>query len=162
MSPNSPRSILHALILLAAVASASPALAKAPKSTPESEAAKPMVTYRMVLMEDMAKTMKLANMVASGQVDRTGDLAAYAAALQSAPVGEVFPAGTGPDVVKTWAKATLWTDPEGFAKVVKTYEEKAAAVSAAAQSGDMAAAKTALTDLDASCDGCHNLYRTEE
>jgi hypothetical protein len=113
MSPNSPRSILHALILFAAVASAGPALAKAPKSTPESEAAKPMVTYRMVLMEDMAKTLKLANMVASGQVDRAGDLAAYAAALQSAPVGEVFPAGTGPDVVKTGRRRRSGRIPRG-------------------------------------------------
>ena len=102
-----------------------------------------MVAYRSLLMQEMGKDMKLANMLTSGQVDRPADLVGFAAALQNAPIGELFPAGTGPDVLETGAKAALWTDPEGFAKAVKTYQEKATALSAAAQAGDMATAKAA-------------------
>ena len=42
-------------------------------------------------MQEMGTELKLAAMVISGQVNRPQDLAAYASALGSAPLAEVFP-----------------------------------------------------------------------
>ena len=71
-----------------------------PKNDPKAKA-KALVAYRSVLMQEMGKELKLAAMVTSGQVNRPQDLAAYASALASAPLADVFPAGTGPDTVQT-------------------------------------------------------------
>ncbi len=161
MCCNTPRSLFLAFLICATSASV-PAFAKAPAPSTASPSAKAMVAYRSLLMQEMGKDMKLANMLTSGQVDRPADLVGFAAALQNAPIGELFPAGTGPDVLETGAKAALWTDPEGFAKAVKTYQEKATALSAAAQAGDMATAKAAAKELGTTCSGCHDLYRMED
>lgn len=149
-----------ALVALPALLLAGTAAAKSKKEEPEG--AKAVVTYRSVLMQQMGKNLKLASLVASGQVARPGDLAAYAAALQAAPLGELFPAGTGPDDVQTGAKDTVWKDPEGFARAVASYQAKVAALDAAAKAGDLAAAKAAVDGISDSCSSCHELYRMED
>lgn len=151
------RLTLPLLLLLAGTAAA-----KSKKDEPATDGAKAVVTYRSVLMQQMGKSLKLASLVAAGQVDRPGDLAAYAAALQAAPLGELFPAGTGPDDVQTGAKDTVWKDPEGFARAVASYQAKVAALDAAAKAGDLAAAKAAVEGVGESCSGCHELYRMED
>ena len=135
---------------------------KADAKTDPKTAAKAMVDYRSVLMQEMGKELKLAAMVTSGQVNRPQDLAAYAAALASAPLAEVFPAGTGPDAVQTGAKETIWTDPEGYARAVALYQERVKAFADAAKAGDMAAAKAAQGQVGASCSNCHDFYRLED
>lgn len=132
-----------------------------PKTDPKAEA-KAIVAYRSVLMQEMGKELKLAAMVTSGQVNRPQDLAAYASALASAPLADVFPAGTGPDTVQTGAKETIWTDPEGYARAVALYEERVKAFAEAAKTGDMAAAKAAQAQVGQSCSNCHDFYRLED
>lgn len=151
------RVLLPALLLLAGTAQA-----KSKKEDPATDGAKAVVAYRNVLMQQMGKSLKLASLVASGQVARPGDLAAYATALQSAPLGELFPAGTGPDDVQTGAKDTVWKDPEGFARAVSAYQAKVAELDAAAKAGDLAAAKAAVEGVGDSCSSCHELYRMED
>jgi cytochrome c556 len=131
------------------------------KADPKAEA-KALVAYRSVLMQEMGKELKLAAMVTSGQVNRPQDLAAYASALASAPLAEVFPAGTGPETVQTGAKETIWTDPEGYARAVALYQERVKAFAEAAKTGDMAAAKAAQGQVGASCSNCHDFYRLED
>lgn len=72
-----------------------------------------------------------------------------------------FPAGTGPDVGKTEARAAIWENPQDFAAKVQAFERQAQAFNAAAQSGDVAAIRTAHGDLGKSCKACHDLYREE-
>jgi cytochrome c556 len=146
----------------AAPASETKAEAKPEEKADPKAAAKAMVDYRSVLMQEMGKDLKLAAMVTSGQVNRPQDLAAYASARASAPLAEVFPAGTGPETVQTGAKETIWTDPEGYARAVALYQERVKAFAEAAKTGDMAAAKAAQGQVGASCSNCHDFYRLED
>ena len=135
----------------------------APAPAPLSKAdAKSIVAYRALLMVSMGKDMNLANMVAGGQVNRPADLLGYATALQAASLTDLFPPGTGPDAVDTGAKKELWSNPAGFTKAVAAYQTATAAVTAAAQAGDMPAAKLALGQVGESCSGCHDLFRVED
>jgi cytochrome c556 len=72
-----------------------------------------------------------------------------------------FPAGTGPDVGKTEAKAEIWQKPEDFAAKARDFVAAAQKFNAAAQGSDVAAARAAHADLGKSCKACHDLYREE-
>lgn len=72
-----------------------------------------------------------------------------------------FPAGTGPDVGKTHAKAEIWQKPEDFAAKAKGFADAAAAFDAAARGSDMAAAKSSFGKLGESCKACHDSYRAK-
>ena len=72
-----------------------------------------------------------------------------------------FPAGTGPDVGKTEAKAEIWRNPKDFAAKHAAFEKAASAFNAAAKSGNAGATKAAFGDLGKSCKACHDLYREE-
>ncbi|HEV2748641.1 MAG TPA: cytochrome c [Allosphingosinicella sp.] len=73
-----------------------------------------------------------------------------------------FPAGTGPDVGKTDARAEIWQKPEDFAAKARAFREAALAFHKAARGSDLAAIRAAHTNLGKSCKGCHDLYREEE
>jgi cytochrome c556 len=73
-----------------------------------------------------------------------------------------FPAGTGPDVGKTDARAEIWQKPEDFAAKADSFNKAAMAFQAAARGTDVAAMKAAHGDLGKSCKACHDLYREEE
>lgn len=72
-----------------------------------------------------------------------------------------FPAGTGPDVGKTEAKAEIWQDPKDFAAKAVAFNEAAKAFQQASQGSDVAAIRAAHADLGKSCKACHDLYREE-
>jgi cytochrome c556 len=74
-----------------------------------------------------------------------------------------FPAGTGPNVGKTGAKAEIW-QPQNkgdFAAKVVAFQRAATAFNSAALSGDMNAAKARYADLGGTCKACHDKYRNE-
>jgi cytochrome c556 len=72
-----------------------------------------------------------------------------------------FPAGTGPDVGKTEAKAEIWQKPEDFAAKSRDFTQAAQAFQAAANGNDLAAIRAAHGNLGKSCKACHDLYREE-
>jgi cytochrome c556 len=72
-----------------------------------------------------------------------------------------FPAGTGPDVGKTEARAEIWQKPEDFAAKAQEFREAAAAFNTAAAGSDLGAIRSAQGNLGKSCKGCHDLYREE-
>ena len=72
-----------------------------------------------------------------------------------------FPAGTGPDVGNTGAKAEIWANPKDFAAKLRSFQAAAQAFNAAAASGDMDAAKARYADLGRTCKACHDTYRSE-
>ena len=72
-----------------------------------------------------------------------------------------FPAGTGPDVGKTEARAEIWQKPEDFAAKTQDFQKAAIAFNTAAQGSDLDSIRSAHADLGKSCKGCHDLYREE-
>ena len=80
----------------------------------------------------------------------------------AAEVPTWFPAGTGPDVGKTDARAGIWQKPQDFAAKAQQFREAATAFNQAAQGSDLAAIRSAHANLGKSCKACHDLYREEE
>ncbi|MFN3387904.1 MAG: c-type cytochrome [Allosphingosinicella sp.] len=76
-------------------------------------------------------------------------------------VPDWFPAGTGPDVGKTEARAEIWQKPEDFAAKAQGFREAALAFNTAAQGSDLAAIRATHADLGKSCKACHDSYREE-
>jgi cytochrome c556 len=76
-------------------------------------------------------------------------------------VKDWFPAGTGPDVGKTEAKAAIWQNQQDFAAKSRDFEQAAGRFQAAARGNDVASIRSAQADLGKSCKGCHDLYREE-
>jgi cytochrome c556 len=72
-----------------------------------------------------------------------------------------FPAGTGPDVGKTEAKAEIWQKPDDFRAKAAAFNSAAQAFQAAARGSDVGAIKAAHGNLGKSCKACHDLYREE-
>lgn len=77
-------------------------------------------------------------------------------------VQSLFPAGTGPEVGKTRAKAEIWQKPEDFALKAHDFETAASQFDVAAKSGDLAQVKMTFEALGKSCKACHDLYRAPE
>ena len=73
-----------------------------------------------------------------------------------------FPAGTGPDVGKTDAKAEIWQKTDDFNAKADDFTRAATAFQAAARGGDLNAIRAAQGDLGKSCKACHDLYRTKD
>jgi cytochrome c556 len=122
-----------------------------------------VVAYRELVMSSMSKHMKMAGMIAKGEVARPGDLVAHAKALHAAAAGmvELFPEGTGPDKVKTEATAAVWADPAKFAAAVAAYEAETAALVTLAEAGDVAGAGAQLQKVGATCGGCHETFKAD-
>jgi cytochrome c556 len=68
----------------------------------------------------------------------------------------MFPEGSDKGAAETWAKAEIWSDPDGFKKALK--QGHAAAVEMAAVT-DEAAFGPALGKLGNGCKSCHDKYR---
>jgi cytochrome c556 len=68
----------------------------------------------------------------------------------------LFPPGSESGETETWAKAEVWSDPEGFAKALKASREAALAMKTVTAESDFGAA---LGRLGSSCKGCHETYR---
>jgi cytochrome c556 len=67
-----------------------------------------------------------------------------------------FPAGSEKGPPETWAKAEIWSDPDGF----KAAQDQALkAVEALAATTDEAGFKSALGGVGDACKNCHEKYR---
>ena len=73
-----------------------------------------------------------------------------------------FPAGTGPDVGKTRAKAEIWQQHDLFLRKAKDYAAVAQAVDSAASAGDLNKVMALHEDLDKACKACHQPFRAPE
>ena len=67
-----------------------------------------------------------------------------------------FPEGSGEGPPETYAKAEIWSDPEGFKAA---FEKAVAAVDTLAMSTDEASFKAALPAVGLACGGCHEKFR---
>ena len=130
----------------------------------QKEQALALMKERHENYEKIGDAMKSIGRELKGEAPDLAKVRAEAATIaQLAPqVPGWFPAGTGPDVGKTEARAEIWQKPEDFAAKAEDFRKAALAFDAAAKGTDLAAIRAAQGDLGKSCKGCHDLYREEE
>ena len=130
----------------------------------QKEQALALMKQRHENYEKIGDAMKAISRELKGENPNLGNLRAGAATIaQLAPqVPTWFPAGTGPGVGKTDARAEIWSKPEDFAAKSQDFREAAAAFETAARGSDLAAIRSAHANLGKSCKACHDLYREEE
>ncbi len=145
-----------ALVLLALVAS-STALSADPG--PDL-----VVKYRHKVMEAAGDHMGALGMIVKGESNRTSDVTMHATALAEIAriVPDLFPAGTGPDVVKSDSKAEIWTKKAEWDAAVKVFQDESAKLVETAKGGDMTAIKAQFGKVGGSCGDCHDLFRVDE
>ena len=77
-------------------------------------------------------------------------------------IGELFPAGSGPDGHETRALPAIWESPEEFQAAVTAFQEQSAALVEVAAGGDMEAIKAQFMKVGGTCGDCHDAYRAED
>ena len=99
-------------------------------------------------------------------IDRNDPAAVQTAANQLATLAPRaigwFPAGTGPDVGKTEARAEIWQQRAEFDQGMQRFQAAATTFQQAAASGDMARIKAAHADLGGTCKSCHDRFRLKD
>ena len=130
----------------------------------QKEQALALMKQRHEDYEKIGDAMKAISRELKGESPNLDTVRAGAATIaQLAPqVPTWFPAGTGPDVGKTEARAAIWEKPEDFAAKAQSFREAATAFETAARGSDLSAIRSAHADLGKSCKACHDLYREEE
>jgi cytochrome c556 len=88
--------------------------------------------------------------VVKTQLDSMG--AAYEAGVKAG----AWDADSAKGAVETWAKAEIWSDPEG---VKKTGEALGAAMGPVGAATDLATFKPAFEQMGGACKGCHDKFR---
>lgn len=74
-----------------------------------------------------------------------------------------FPRGSGATAgEKTKAKPLIWSDAAGFRAAQDSFQQQAAHMSQAVDSGDLSQMKTAAHALGAVCAACHSKFRERE
>jgi cytochrome c556 len=142
------RKHLFAVAALALVATAGVAVAQ------------DVVAARQDLMKKNGKEMGAIKAVLVDKQGSLGDVVANAdsIAADSAKIPELFPAGS--DMGETRALPIIWEKPDEFAAKAKNTADLAMALSAAAKSGDEAAALAAFGALGKDgCGGCHATFQ---
>ena len=113
--------------------------------------------------EEIGDAMKLAGRELKGSAPDLAKVRKSAdfIATQAPKAVSWFPAGTGPDVGKTEAKAEIWQKPEDFRAKHAAFVKAAQAFQAATRGTDVAAMRAAQGELGKTCKACHELYREE-
>ncbi|MFT3760168.1 c-type cytochrome [Thauera sp.] len=85
------------------------------------------------------------------------------AAISSSGMGALFGPGTDKDIgnVKTRAKPELFQNMADVGKLATDLNTAAAALAAAAATGDKAAVQKAFGDTGGTCKACHDKYRAK-
>lgn len=145
----------------ARVATAAPAAAPARISPAKAKA---VMHERHEGMESVGKAMKILSREMKSDAPDMAMVKNSAASMNglAQKASGWFPAGTGPDVGKTGAKAEIWQKPHDFAAKMKAFQVAANSFNAAAQSGNAGATKAAFGDLGKSCKACHDDYRAKK
>jgi cytochrome c556 len=80
----------------------------------------------------------------------------------AAKIVALFPAGTGPDVAKTEAKADIWKNSQDFARKASDYEAASKALATSLRTFKPDDMKAKFASLQNTCKACHDKYRTED
>lgn len=120
------------------------------------------VKYRQANMEVIGGHMHSIVPILKGEVAHKDQLAAHARGLAEA--AKLAPAAFKVEAMegKTTAKKDIWANWDKFEGGLNMMGEKATAVAAAADSGDMGAVGAAVQELGKTCKGCHDDFREED
>ncbi len=129
-----------------------------------AEDAKDVVKFRKSVMKAQSAHLKAIKAVVRGKVGFTGQLANHAKALDLTGKGltDLFPAGTGPDKIKTRAKADIWQDLKKFEASVKKLQQETAKLVKIANGGDKKAVAAQFKAVGKACGGCHKPFRAKK
>ena len=114
--------------------------------------------------EDMGRAMKGITRQLKADAPAIAEIQRHSAVIAGfAPqVPGWFPPGSGPEAGRTRAKAEIWAEPDRFRAGADRLRQAAVRFDAAARSGDLAAVRAALPELQDSCKNCHDRYRGPE
>ena len=145
---------------LAAAVAASVALAPAVAQTPKAE---DQVKLRKAAYSLMGYTFGSLNGMASGKRPFNKDEATRNAELlaQLATIPKGF-FGEGSDkAAETRARPEIWTKRADFDGKMDKMVQETGKLAQATRTGDQAAFKKAVSDVDSSCSGCHDDFRVK-
>ena len=116
------------------------------------------------VIEDRKANFKAnnASMRTIGGALGAGDFATVAAEAQkianwAAVMPDYFPEGSGTG--DTSARTAIWENFEGFTAAAKANHDAALTLLAAAEAGDVNAAKSALGEVGGTCKACHQQFK---
>ena len=121
------------------------------------------IEQRQALMKKNGDAAKAAGDMVKGEVPYNAEVAAQAMRVIVADMEEIptlFPEGTETGF-ETAAKATIWTDRDGFEAAAAKLREDAEAAATAAGEG-LEAFKVAFGRAAQNCNACHEEYRVSK
>jgi len=123
-----------------------------------------IVKYRQASMKSMGSHMSAISLVVKHQISSRADLAAHAEAIHgvSRPLAGLFPAGTGPDKVKSDAKPAIWQEMAEFRHDAAELEQQSAKLAELARKGDAKAFDEQFKVVGETCNDCHNSFRVHD
>lgn len=127
----------------------------------ERSAALALMKERHEGYEKIGKAMRAAKQAIDRQDLNAVRVAADQVATMAPQAIGWFPAGTGPDVGKTEAKAEIWQQRAEFDQGMTRFNEAAKVFQAATAGGDFNAIKEAHANLGKTCKSCHERFRSE-
>jgi cytochrome c556 len=153
--------------ILAAALVAAPIFAQDGSAPPKDQRMVRMAPQQIVEARRAAFRLSAADFqLVRTAAEKGADLRSLAGAARSlsqwaAILPALFPAGTGPDVVETRAKAEIWSNRADFERRARDYTEAAARMAEAAAAGDMTRGGAAWDVTRETCNACHELYRSD-
>ena len=123
-----------------------------------------VVKYRQATMKSMGAHMSAMSLVVKHQIASRADLAAHAEAIHgvSRSVAELFPAGSGPDKVRSDAKPAIWQQLPQFKRAAERLERESAKLAELAKKNDARAFDEQFKVVADSCDDCHDSFRVRD
>ncbi len=126
-------------------------------------AAKPkdVVKFRKAVMKSNNAIYKNIRAITRGKVDFAAQLASQAAALHAngRNMALLFPSGTGPDKIKSRAKAAIWQDMAGLKAAAAKYDTETGKLASLTKGGNAKAVKAQLKAVGKACKACHKKFR---
>ena len=141
--------------LLLATAALAPALAQTPKAEDQiklRKAAYSLMGYTFGSLDAMASGKRPMN---KEEATRNAELLAQLATIPKGFFGE------GTDKGETRARPEIWANRADFDARMDKMVKETANLAQVAKSGDAAALKKAVNDVDGACSACHDDYRTK-
>jgi len=123
-----------------------------------------IVKYRQASMKSMGAHMSAMSLVVKHQITSRADLAAHAEAIHgvSRSLADLFPAGSGPDKVKSDAKPAIWQQMPEFRRDAERLERESAKLAELAKKNDAKAFDEEFKVVAESCDACHDSFRVRD
>ena len=123
-----------------------------------------IVKYRQASMKSMGSHMSAMSLVVKHQISTRADLPAHAEAVHgvSRNLADLFPAGSGPDRVKSDAKAAIWQQLPEFRQQAQQLERESAKLAELAKKGDAKAFDAQFKVVGETCNDCHESFRVQD